>query len=173
MKPIEEHMAFYEAYHRHPLNKATHFIGIPAIVFSLLALLSGFAVPVAGVTITAAMAVAAVLLLYYLALRAAFGLGMAVFMLPALALATLVGRESWAMIAAVFLICFIGGWIFQFIGHIVFEKRRPALMDNLFQMIIGPIFLVAEVFFFCGYHPELHARVRELSQRHDRKPQDS
>ena len=40
MKPIEEHMAFYEAYHRHPLNKATHFIGIPLIVFSLLVLLS-------------------------------------------------------------------------------------------------------------------------------------
>ena len=167
MKPIEEHMAFYEAYHRHPLNKATHFIGIPLIVFSLLVLLSAVSVPVGGVAVTPAMAVVAALLLYYLALRPAFGVGMALFLAPALLLAHRVGHSSWGTAVTVFAVLFVAGWIFQLLGHAVFEKRRPALVDNLFQLIIGPVFLVAEVFFALGYRPALHARVRELSRRHD------
>jgi len=167
MKAIEEHMAFYEAYHRNPLNKLTHFVGIPAIVFSLLVLLSAVAVPVGGVGITPAMAVVAVLLVYYALLQPAFGAGMALFLVPALALADRLGRQSWVVVAGAFLVFFVGGWIFQLVGHMVFEKRRPALVDNLFQMIIGPIFLVAEVFFYFRYRPSLHARVQELSRRHD------
>ena len=167
MKSIEEHMAFYEAYHRHPLNKLTHFIGIPTIVFSVLVLLSSVSVNVGGAAITPAMLLVATGLVYYFLLEPAFGLGMTLFILPALALAHWTGRQSWLVVAAVFLGFFIGGWIFQLVGHAVFEKRRPALTDNLFQMVIGPIFLVAEIFFLCGYRPALHARIRELSHRHD------
>ena len=167
MKPIEEQMAFYEAYHRNPLNKLTHFVGIPAIVLSLLVLLSVVSVPLGGIVVTPAMLLVALVLVYYFLLQPAFGLGMTLFLLPALALAHWVGRQSWTVTIAVFLALFIGGWIFQLVGHTVFERRRPALMDNLFQMVIGPIFLVAELFFLFGYRPELHARIRELSHRHD------
>lgn len=168
MKPIEEHMAFYEAYHRHPLNKLTHFIGIPIIVFSVLVLFSVVSVRVGGVVITPAMILVAVVLGYYWFLRPAFGFGMTLFILPALALAHTVGRHSVTVACATFLALFVVGWFFQLLGHGAFEKRRPALVDNLFQLAIGPIFLVAEVFFFFGYRPELHARVRELSQGYDR-----
>ena len=161
-------MAFYEAYHRNPLNKLTHFIGIPAIVFSVLVLLSAVSVSMGGMAITPAMLLVATGLVYYFLLEPAFGLGMTLFILPALALAHWTGRQSWLVVGAVFLGFFVGGWIFQLVGHAVFEKRRPALTDNLFQMVIGPIFLVAETFFLFGYKPELHARVRELSHRHDR-----
>ena len=113
-----------------------------------------------GLLVAAALA-------YYFLLQPAFGIGMALFLLPALALAHWVGRQSWGVVAAVFFALFIGGWILQLIGHAVFEKRRPALTDNLFQMVIGPIFLVAELFFLCGYRPGLHDRIRELSHRHD------
>ena len=33
---LDEHLAVYEAAHRHPINKATHAIGIPLIVASLV-----------------------------------------------------------------------------------------------------------------------------------------
>lgn len=168
MKRIEDHMAFYEAYHRNPINKLTHFVGIPAIVFSLLVLFSAVSVNAGGIAVTPAMLFAAVVLAYYFLLQPAFGFGMTLFILPALALAHGVGRQSWATVGIVFLAFFIGGWIFQLVGHAVFEKRRPALADNLFQMVIGPLFLVAELFFFLGYRPGLHARIRELSHRHDR-----
>ena len=64
-----------------------------------------------------------------------------------------------------FAVLFIGGWIFQLVGH-VFEGRRPALVDNLFQSIfIAPIFLCAELFFALGYKPQLHTAVQQRAQR--------
>ena len=35
MKLLEEQMGFYAAYHQDGRNKATHFIGVPAIMLSL------------------------------------------------------------------------------------------------------------------------------------------
>jgi uncharacterized membrane protein YGL010W len=46
----------------------------------------------------------------------------------------------------------------------VFEGRKPALADNLFQIFVAPIFLAAEVFFALGYKPELHQRILQLSR---------
>lgn len=43
----------------------------------------------------------------------------------------------------VFLILFIGGWVLQFIGH-AFEKAKPAFLANISQVLIAPIFVVAE-----------------------------
>jgi uncharacterized membrane protein YGL010W len=62
-------------------------------------------------------------------------------------------------------VLFVGGWILQLVGH-VFEGRRPALADNLFQIFVAPIFLAAEVFFALGYKPQLHERVVQLSRAH-------
>jgi uncharacterized membrane protein YGL010W len=57
-------------------------------------------------------------------------------------------------------------WIFQFIGHGVFEGRAPALLDNLFQAIfLAPLFVFLEVFFFFGYRPELQRRVEAGVQK--------
>ena len=55
---------------------------------------------------------------------------------------------------------FIVGWIIQAIGHI-FEKRRPAFTDNLMQLLIGPLFLMFEVFSALKLKPELHKAVME------------
>jgi len=73
--------------------------------------------------------------------------------------------ESIAMLGSAagwtwFAVLFIGGWILQLVGH-VYEGRRPALTDNLFQIFVAPIFLVAEAFFALGYKP----RLREAVQR--------
>ena len=55
---------------------------------------------------------------------------------------------------------FIGGWILQFIGH-HFEGKRPALVDNIFQGFIGPMFLVAETLVASGYRADLAAMMGE------------
>ena len=45
---------------------------------------------------------------------------------------------------AMFLFCF--SWIFQFIGHGVFEKNRPALFDSLQQsFLMAPLFTFFEL----------------------------
>jgi uncharacterized membrane protein YGL010W len=40
----------------------------------------------------------------------------------------------------------VASWIFQFIGHGVFEKRAPALLDSLSQALtLAPFFVWLEV----------------------------
>ena len=43
VKSIAEQMSFYAAYHQDGRNKATHFIGVPAIMLSLFIPLLGCA----------------------------------------------------------------------------------------------------------------------------------
>jgi uncharacterized membrane protein YGL010W len=57
---------------------------------------------------------------------------------------------------------FIIGWIFQAVGH-VFEKRKPAFSDNLMQLLIGPMFLMFEVFSALKINPALHEAVMQRS----------
>ena len=63
------------------------------------------------------------------------------------------------MSLAWFVILFVGGWALQLWGH-VYEGRKPALVDNLFQVFVAPIFLAAEGFFALGYKPRLHEAVQ-------------
>ena len=55
---------------------------------------------------------------------------------------------------------FISSWVAQFVGHGVFEKRAPALLDNLVQaLVLAPFFVWMEILFYIGYRPELKSRV--------------
>ena len=164
MRSIEEQMSTYAAYHQDPRNKATHFIGVPAIVLSLFIPLAWLRLDLGGVAVSAAMLLAAAVIVYYLLLDVPLGLAM----LVVFAALAWIG-ERIAMLGAVagwsgFAVLFVGGWILQLVGH-VYEGRRPALADNLFQIFVAPIFLAAEVFFALGYKPALHATVQERARR--------
>jgi len=59
----------------------------------------------------------------------------------------------------------IGSWIAQFIGHGVFEGRKPALLDNLIQaVLLAPFFVWMEILFYFGYRPELKSRIDKASE---------
>ena len=73
MKSIEDEMSFYAAYHQDARNKATHFIGVPAIMLSLFIPLAWIRIEVGGVTLTAAMLFAAVVMAYYFILDVPLG----------------------------------------------------------------------------------------------------
>jgi uncharacterized membrane protein YGL010W len=159
VKTLEDQMSFYAAYHQDPRNKATHFVGVPTIAFSLMIPLGWLRVDAGGVPVSAALAVTLVLLAYYLLLDVPLGLAMcALFGLMLWAAAPL-SQAPLGTSAAWFLGLFIGGWALQLWGH-VYEGRKPALVDNLFQVFVAPIFLAAEVFFALGYKPALHAAVQ-------------
>ncbi|KAJ1899378.1 hypothetical protein LPJ66_002143 [Kickxella alabastrina] len=56
---------------------------------------------------------------------------------------------------------FVFSWVAQFVGHGVFEKRAPALLNNLVQaLVMAPFFVFLEVLFICGYRPGLQREVR-------------
>jgi len=164
MKPLEQQMAFYAAYHQDVRNKATHFVGVPVIVLSLFIPLAWPRIEIAGLPFTAAMLFAFVVLAYYFILDVALALAMTAVTLALVWLghqiAGLGAGPAWAWFAALF----IGGWILQLVGH-GFEGRRPALADNLFQIFVAPIFLCAEIFFALGYKPGLHQAVQERARR--------
>jgi 2-hydroxy fatty acid dioxygenase len=51
-------------------------------------------------------------------------------------------------------------WAAQIFGHVVFEKRSPAFIHNLFQaFVMAPLFVVVEVLFMFGYRPEFKKHV--------------
>ena len=57
-------------------------------------------------------------------------------------------------------------WIGQFVGHGVFERRAPALRDNVVQaLFLAPFFVWMELLFSLGYRPELQSRVEAAVQR--------
>jgi uncharacterized membrane protein YGL010W len=165
VKTLEEQMAIYAASHQDPRNKATHFAGVPLIMLALLVPLSWPNIDFFGFKITAAMLLAAALLAYYFVLDLALAVAMLAVLGALIWLAELIAAGGAARAWTWFGVLFVGGWILQLIGH-VFEGRRPALLDNLFQIFVAPIFLCAEVFFALGYKGRLqetvHRRAMEM-----------
>ena len=161
MKPLSQQIAFYAAYHQDARNRATHFIGVPAIAFAILIPMAWLDVTASGVRVSLATAFTLAVLLYYVRLDLALAVVAAVFFVPLLGVAEWVAAKSVSTGLGVFAVFFVGGWIFQLIGH-VWERRRPALVDNLMQIFVAPLFLIAEVFFALGLKRALAARVREL-----------
>jgi uncharacterized membrane protein YGL010W len=149
-------LASYASVHRDWRNKATHFVGIPIIVFSLLLVLSLWTFEAGGRQWTVSLAVAIVAVLGWMALDLGVGIVMALIMAiawyAAEALAGALGTPSAVWIA--FIALFVGGWVLQFLGH-HYEGKRPALLDNIFQGFIGPMFLVAETMVVMGQRSDL------------------
>ena len=164
MKSLEEQMSFYAAYHQDARNKATHFIGVPAIMLSLFIPLTWLQVNLGGYVITGTVLLATVVIVYYAWLDPLLAY------MSALVTALLITAGEWISLQGsvtawvAFACLFVGGWILQLVGH-AFEGRKPALADNLFQIFIAPIFLCAELFFALGYKPGLHAAVQERALR--------
>ena len=163
MQSLEQQMVFYAAYHQDARNKATHFVGVPMIIFGLFIALGWARVEVGGVTLTAAMLLAAIVLVWYFLLDVPLALAMLVINAGLLYLADFVSVQPVGTGLAWFLVFFGGGWVIQLIGH-VFEGRKPALVDNFFQIFVAPIFLAAEVFFALGYKPALHTAVQKRAR---------
>ncbi len=169
MKSLSDQMCVYAAYHRNPTNRFIHYIFVPAIVWTLMVALD--LVPLGtlyGVNITLAFPIVGALLLWYLALDLALGIAsVAVFtvlMVSAIQMNVNLASTRLSLLIAGGL--FVASWIFQFIGHGVWEKRRPALVDNLFQVFVAPMFLVSEVAFALGMKKTLQAEVEQKMQAH-------
>ena len=155
MKTLDQQMSVYAGYHRNRWNRLTHFVGVPAIIFSILIPL--FWAPI-GDGLTLAHAFLGAVLAYYFLLDVTLAAATAVVscaLFYAARLAAGSGYASGWIWCGVF---FVGGWIFQLVGHAL-EGRKPALADNLFQIFIAPIFLVAELFFALGLKRDLRAKV--------------
>lgn len=151
-------LANYAHYHRDKRNVFTHFFGVPLIVFGVQVLLARAGVSVGGVFPSAMWLATALACLYYLRLEVAMGLVMSIWLLPMAWAAQALGASAphaWLIWGAGL---FVVGWVIQFIGH-YYEGKKPAFVDDLIGLAIGPLFVAAELLFLCGLRRDLEAQI--------------
>lgn len=147
--------------HLNPRNIQTHFIGIPLIIWSAFLLLSTIRIPLAGLGETSlAVIMGAFLSAYYVRLHLRLSVGLILFMVPVLLTTEWTAHIAGATWLA--LGVFVVGWVFQLIGH-QYEKAKPAFVDDLNQLLIGPFFLMAEVYFMLGLEKSLNAQITPMA----------
>src|ERR1700737_2236603 len=138
MQQIETLFTDYASYHRTRGNKMFHRAGIPLIVLSLIGMLARVSIRVNDMQIDAAMLLIVAAFAYYVALEWRLGIAML-----AVTIAFYFAGRALPMWLNVVL--FILGWIFQFIGHSVYEHRQPAFMRNLLHLMVGPLWILNDV----------------------------
>lgn len=136
MRTIESMFADYAEHHQTRGNKACHRLGIPMIAFSLLGLLARVGLDVEsripldlGTLLIAAAGV------FYLALEWKLAI-------PMVVVSTLFYVGARPLPLALLWALFIAGWILQFVGHSVYEKRQPAFFNNLVHLLVGPLWIL-------------------------------
>lgn len=164
MRTLSDHLSNYAAYHQDGRNIATHFVGIPAIVLAVAILLSRpVLADVAGVAVTPAVILLALVTVFYLRLDVAFGAVMFALVGACVWAGGRVAAHSTAAWLSVGVGLFVIGWIVQFVGH-YYEGRKPAFVDDLAGLVIGPLFLVAETAFALGLRAPLRDEVVSRSR---------
>ena len=159
MKSFVDYLSQYAAYHRDKRNIATHFIGIPMIVAGVVILTSRpVFLYVDGVAISLASLFVGLQALFYLKLDIRFGIAMTAFLLACLWLGQWLAAQSIMNWLIVGVGMFVVGWIIQFVGH-YYEGKKPAFVDDIMGLAIGPIYVAAELAFELGLRKEIEGAV--------------
>ncbi len=134
MRKVDELFARYAESHQNPANKAIHWICVPLITWSVLALAWAWSPVAAYVFIAAALA-------FYLWLSPAIAIGMLGVTAALVYPLTLLGQH----VLAAAIVVFVVAWIGQFIGHRI-EGRKPSFFEDIKFLLIGPAWLLSFVY---------------------------
>jgi len=169
MKSAIEQLSSYKSVHLNRKNIRTHFIGIPMIIWSIALLLASISfelnsslmeeiVGIKAITFTLTGILSIAVLTYYFMLSLPLAILSFVLFGPLIwSVHEVVKTEHHVTIA---ISVFVLGWIIQFIGH-YYEKAKPAFMDDLNQLLIGPLFVIAEIYFLLGAGKILNKKITE------------
>lgn len=158
MKTLTDHLTQYAAYHQDQRNVATHFVGIPMIVLAVTILLARPSWALGGLAITPAMVLAALSAVFYLRLDLRFGLVMAAQMAISVWASQWFALQSTAVWLGWGVGLFVVGWAIQFLGH-YYEGKKPAFVDDLVGLLVGPLFLTAEAAFYLHLRLDVKAEM--------------
>ncbi len=165
MKTLIDHLAQYADYHRDPRNIHTHFVGVPMIMFAVVILLSRptwVIGDLGGLPVSPALAGALAACIFYFRLDFRFGLVMAALLSAMLVGGQWLAQQSTVLWLAAGIGLFVVGWVIQFVGH-YYEGRKPAFVDDLVGLIVGPLFVVAELGFLLGLRKEVQVAIEQRS----------
>jgi uncharacterized membrane protein YGL010W len=145
-REVDRWLGNYSEDHRNPTNILIHWICVPLILWTVVALLWVVPVPAllgraglwAGVAMFAALA-------FYLRLSRALGLAMFVaFVVLGLITEALYRSLGSSALMSLAIGVFVVAWIAQFVGHKV-EGKRPSFLTDLAYLLIGPAWIVAKI----------------------------
>jgi uncharacterized membrane protein YGL010W len=163
MKTVAQKLASYGAYHRNRWNKLTHAFGVPLVVFAVLLALSWLRLPLGTEGFSVAPFFAAAVWAHYVMLELGLAVAMLPFIVPLIYAAEMVAVRADAQVnAVVFAVVLILGLALQLLGHAI-EGRRPVLAYDIRQLLVAPIFLLAELGFRLGLWLPLKQEVDRLS----------
>ena len=151
MRTVEQWLDAYEESHRNPVNKAIHWVCIPLIVISLIALLCEYQWSNEAQRFSDLNAGSLVLTgtcLYDLFLSWKLALGMMLVSLGCIG--AVYGLEQIAQHQHISLTdlvwsIFIVAWIEQFIGHKT-EGKNPSFFEDMQFFLIGPLWLLSFIY---------------------------
>lgn len=159
MKTLIDQLSSYADYHRDSRNIVTHYIGVPMIMQAVVILLARLQWgALAGVPLSLALLGAVAAVVYYCMLDMRYGLFMTALLAAMLALATPIAAQSTTLWLAWGVGLFVVGWVIQFIGH-YYEGRKPAFFDDVMGLLVGPLFVVAELGFALGLRKSVQTAV--------------
>ncbi len=162
MKTLQQQLGTYGLYHRSKRNVLTHFFGIPLIVFAVQCLLARIQIPIGSLLIDGAQLFVFASVVYYLMLSVSLGLIMGVlFTLLLLAAQPIAAMAFWPWLS-IGVGVFVFGWVLQFIGH-YYEAKKPAFVDDLIGLIIGPLYVTVEFLFLMGFYKSLEHEVNAIA----------
>jgi uncharacterized membrane protein YGL010W len=134
MRKVDRLFDRYGESHRHPTNKAIHWVCVPLITWSLLGMLWAWS-PVA------AYALILVAFAYYLTLSATIAVGMLAASAAMVYPLALLGSRVFPLSIVVFVVA----WVGQFVGHRI-EGRKPSFLEDLQFLLVGPAWLLHFVY---------------------------
>lgn len=139
MQTVDALFADYASYHQTKGNKLFHRLGIPMIMLSLIGMLTQVTLfDVATIRLDAAMVLIALSSAYYFVIEWRLGIAMIAVSIVFYFVGAALGL--WINLAL-----FVLGWIFQFIGHKVYEHKNPAFFRNFVHLLIGPLWILNDV----------------------------
>lgn len=134
----------YQAFHRTSGNRACHFIGVPLITMSVLGLLGSLAIGPDGLfgsplfRLDGGTLLWGVAGLWYLTLDPGMAISFSAVALGAYFMGRAIPLPAlWSAFGV--------GWLLQLIGHWHYEKRSPAFLRNLRHLLVGPLWIFAEI----------------------------
>ncbi|MFA6987386.1 MAG: Mpo1-like protein [Arenimonas sp.] len=147
MRKIDELLDQYSSDHRNATNQLIHVVCVPAIVWSVTALL--WTIPVPGTWfLPGAFSAFAMFLAwaYYWRLSRKLAMGLFVcFFASALLNRWIVDSYGMNTLLLLAVGVFVVAWIGQFIGHIV-EGHRPSFFTDVVFLLIGPLWTLRKLY---------------------------
>ena len=152
MRTMQDWLDSYSSDHQNPTNQVFHWLCVPPIVWSVIALLWTIPVP-ASLLHPGAWAVLVMVLAFYWYWKHSRRLAIALlFAFAVLGLLTnfLYYQLGGASLRYLAICVFVVAWVGQFIGH-KFEGRRPSFLTDLSYLLIGPAWLMAKLLRRLGF----------------------